>query len=256
LPIEANSFILGRMSEPVVEVKGITKLFKSFKAVDNVSFEVYPGEIVGIVGPNGAGKTTIIHMLLGLTTPNAGTIKIFGLVFNDHREEILEEVNFSSTYTSMPYSLTVRESLKVFGWLYHVKNSDEKIDELLKVFEITDTKKMQVRNLSTGQLTRLNLAKALINDPKVLFLDEPTASLDPDIADKVRKYLKQIKEEKNISILLTSHNMKEMEEVSDRIIFLHKGKVIASGKPEAVVQNFRGKNLEDVFLKVAREKPA
>lgn len=156
----------------------------------------------------------------------------------------------------MPYSLTVRESLKVFGWLYRVKNSDDKIDELLKVFEIANTKKMQVRNLSTGQLTRLNLAKALINDPRVLFLDEPTASLDPDIADKVRKYLLQIKREKKISILLTSHNMKEMEEVSDRIIFLHKGKVIATGKPEAVVQSFHGKNLEDVFLKVAREKQA
>jgi ABC-2 type transport system ATP-binding protein len=143
------------MSEPVVEVKSITKLFKTCKAVDSVSFEVYPGEILGIVGPNGAGKTTIIHMLLGLTTPNAGSIKIFGLNFNDHREEILEEVNFSSTYTSMPYSLTVRESLKVFGWLYRVKNSDDKIDGLLKVFEIADTKKMQVRNLSTGQLTRL-----------------------------------------------------------------------------------------------------
>jgi ABC-2 type transport system ATP-binding protein len=244
------------MSEPVVEVNSITKLFKAFKAVDSVSFEVYPSEILGIVGPNGAGKTTIIHMLLGLTTPNAGSIKIFGLNFNDHREEILERVNFSSTYTSMPYSLTVRESLKVFGWLYHVKNSDDKIDELLKVFEIADTKKMQVRNLSTGQLTRLNLAKALINDPKVLFLDEPTASLDPDIADKVRKYLLQIKREKKISILLTSHNMREMEEVSDRIIFLRKGKVIASGKPEAVVQSFRGKNLEDVFLKIAREKQA
>lgn len=242
------------MSEPVVEVQGITKFFKSFKAVDNVSFEVYPCEIVGIVGPNGAGKTTIIHMLLGLTTPNAGVIKIFGLDFDDHREKILGEVNFSSTYTSMPYSLTVRENLKVFGWLYHVKHSDAKIDELLEVFEIADTRKMQVRNLSTGQLTRLNLAKALINDPRVLFLDEPTASLDPDIADKVRKYLKHIKQEKNISILLTSHNMREMEEVSDRIIFLNKGKVIASGRPETVVQSFRGKNLEDVFLKVAREK--
>jgi len=241
------------MSEAVVRVENVTKLYKAFKAVDDVSFEVFPGEILGVVGPNGAGKTTIIHMLLGLTTPNAGSINIFGLDLRKHREEILEKANFSSTYISMPFSLTVRESLKVMGWLYHVKKIERKIDELLEIFEISETKKMLVRTLSTGQQTRLNLAKALINDPQVLFLDEPTASLDPDIADKVRKLLIRIKQERRISILLTSHNMRELEEVSDRLLFLHRGKIIASGLPGEVVQAFHGRDLEDVFLKVTRE---
>jgi len=242
------------MSEAVVRVENVTKLYKHFKAVDDVSFEVFPGEILGVVGQNGAGKTTIIHMLLGLTTPNAGSIKIFGLDLRKHREEILEKVNFSSSYISMPFSLTVRESLKVMGWLYHVKKIERKIDELLKIFEISETKKMLVRALSTGQQTRLNLAKAFINDPQILFLDEPTASLDPDIADKVRKLLIRIKRERRISILLTSHNMRELEEVSDRLLFLHKGKIIASGIPDEVVQAFHGRDLEDVFLKVTREQ--
>lgn len=242
------------MAKPVVEVKNLTKLFKTLRAVDDVSFEVYQGEILGLLGPNGAGKTTIIHILLGLTTPNSGEIRIFGLNLNHHREQILQDVNFSSTYVSMPYSLTVRESLKVFARLYNVKRSEEKIKALLKIFEMEDTRDKQVRHLSTGQLTRLNLAKALINDPEVLFLDEPTSSLDPDIADKVRKHLKKIKEERKISILYTSHNMKEMEEISDRLVFLHRGKVIAVGKPDEVVSSFRGRNLEDAFLKVTRAK--
>jgi ABC-2 type transport system ATP-binding protein len=255
LPFAFESANLGRMPDPVVEVHHISKLFKSFRAVDDVSFEVYPGEIVGIVGPNGAGKTTIIHMLLGLTTPNAGTIRVFGLELANHRERILQDVNFSSTYISMPYSLTVRESLKVFAWLYRVGRVESKIDELLHMFEIENARKRQVRSLSTGELTRLNLAKALINDPKLLYLDEPTASLDPDIADKVRKLLCRFKQERKISILLTSHNMKEMEEISDRIMFLHKGRIIATGRPSEVVQSFRSRTLEEAFLKVTRETP-
>jgi ABC-2 type transport system ATP-binding protein len=241
------------MIHPVVEVKGLTKDFKSLRAVDDVSFHLSPGEILGLLGPNGAGKTTIIHMLLGLTTPSRGKITIFNLDLQNHRERILQDVNFSSTYVSMPYSLTVRESLRVFARLYNVKDREEKIANLLKIFEMDDIKDKQVRHLSSGLLTRLNLTKAFINDPKILFLDEPTASLDPDIADKTRTFLKQIKKERQISILYTSHNMMEMEGMSDRIIFLNKGKIIASGKPEEVVKSFEGKNLEDVFLKVARE---
>lgn len=240
--------------EPVVEVKNLTKIFNSFRAVDRVSFEIYSGEILGLLGPNGAGKTTIIHMLLGLTTPTSGTITIFNLPLNKHRSEILKVANFSSTYVSMPYSLTVVESLRVFAWLYEVKNREKKIDELLHIFGLSDVRNKQVRTLSSGQQTRLNLAKALINDPRVLFLDEPTASLDPDIADRTRQHLKRIKEERQISILYTSHNMKEMEEISDRIIFLHKGKILSSGKPEEVVRKFGRRNLEEVFLRVAREE--
>jgi len=242
------------MIEKVVEVRGLTKLFGSLRAVDDVSFHLTQGEILGLLGPNGAGKTTILHMLLGLTTPSAGKIRIFGLELKGQWERILRDVNFSSTYVSMPYSLTVRESLKVFARLYNVKGREEKIRELLQTFEMEEIGDKQVRHLSSGQLTRLNLAKALINDPKILFLDEPTSSLDPDIAEKTRTLLKRIKKEKKISILYTSHNMREMEEMSDRIIFLHRGRIIASGKPADVVKSFEGTNLEDVFLKVAREE--
>lgn len=242
------------MFEPVVEVNGLTKVFKSLKAVDSVSFNIYPGEILGLLGPNGAGKTTIIHMLLGLTTPTSGDIKIFGHDIKKYREKVIQNVNFSSSYVSMPNSLSVKESLKVFARLYRVKDKGRRISELLRAFEIENIKDKLVRHISSGHQTRLNLAKALINHPKILFLDEPTASLDPDIADKTRSMLKLIKKDRNLSILYTSHNMKEMEEMSDRIIFLHKGRIIAEGKPEEVIQSFRRKNLEEVFLKVAREE--
>jgi ABC-2 type transport system ATP-binding protein len=242
------------MFEPVVEVKELTKVFRSFRAVDNVSFEIYPREILGLLGPNGAGKTTIIHMLLGLTTPTKGDINVFGLDMKRHRKKIIQDVNFSSSYISMPNSLKVKESLKVFARLYGVRNREKRISELLRIFEIEDIKDKIVRNISSGHQTRLNLAKALINDPKILFLDEPTASLDPDIADKTRSLLKMIKKERSISILYTSHNMKEMEEMSDRLIFLHKGKIISEGTPEEVISSFKRKNLEEVFLRVAREE--
>ncbi len=242
------------MFEPVVEVNGLTKVFKSLKAVDNVSFDIYPGEIVGLLGPNGAGKTTIIHMLLGLTTPASGDINVFGFDLKKNREKIIQDVNFSSSYASMPNSLTVKENLKVFARLYKVKKKEKRISELLKIFEIEAIEDKLVRHISSGHQTRLNLAKALINNPKILFLDEPTASLDPDIADKTRSLLKSIKKNRNLSILYTSHNMKEMEEMSDRIIFLHKGRIIAEGRPEEIIRDFRRKNLEEVFLKVAREE--
>ncbi len=241
-------------SSVVVEVAGLTKLFKNLRAVDDVSFRVHAGEILGLLGPNGAGKTTIIHMLLGLTTPNSGSIRIFNRDLSREREEILQDVNFSSTYVSMPYSLTVRESLRVFARLYNIESKEQKILQVLEAFEMADIKDKQVRTLSSGQLTRLNLAKSLINDPKVLFLDEPTASLDPDIADKTRTLLKKIKTERGISILYTSHNMKEMEEISDRIIFLHRGRIIAQGRPQEVIDSFNRKSLEEVFLKVTREQ--
>ena len=242
------------MLEPIVEVEGLSKVFKSLKAVNKVSFFIYPGEILGLLGPNGAGKTTIIHMLLGLTTPTAGEVKVYGRHLAKYRKEIMQEANFSSNYVSMPNSLTVKECLKVFARLYQVKNKEAKITELLKIFEIEDIQDKLVRHLSSGQQTRLNLAKSLINDPKILFLDEPTASLDPDIADKTRRLLQLIKKRSNISILYTSHNMKEMEEMSDRIVFLHKGRIIAEGKPADVIKSFKGRDLEEVFLKVAREE--
>lgn len=242
------------MAQAVVQVRDLTKVFAGCVAVDRVSFEIYEGEILGLLGPNGAGKTTIIQMLLDLVTPTSGDITIFGLDVRRHRESVLTRVNFSSAYLSLPASLTAEESLTVYARLYGVRNYREKISELLSLFEITDVRPRVTKHLSSGQLTRLNLAKALINDPRLLLLDEPTASLDPDIADKTRRLLKGIRDQKGLTILYTSHNMKEMEEISDRIIFLRKGKIVASGPPAEILRDFKEEDLERVFLKIAREQ--
>ncbi|MFQ5736080.1 MAG: ABC transporter ATP-binding protein [Thermodesulfobacteriota bacterium] len=234
------------------EVRGLTKVFNHVKAVDNISFDMYEGEILGLIGPNGAGKTTTLQMLLGLTTPTSGQIRLFGLDLKYHREEILQRVNFSSSYISLPYSLTVRENLMVFSRLYGVRDPGRKIDGLLDTFEISDLKNIPTRRLSSGQITRVCLCKALLNDPGILFLDEPTASLDPDIADKTRKLLKRINGQDRISILYTSHNMKEMEEMSDRIVFLDHGRILETGRLEEIKARFHGTSLEEVFLKIAR----
>ena len=238
---------------PLVEVRGLTKLFNGFKAVDDISFEMREGEILGLMGPNGAGKTTTLQMLLDLTDHDSGDIKVFGLPFLGHREEILSRVNFSSSYISLPYALTVRENLLVFARLYGVKDPGQRIEELLRTFEILDLRDVPTRRLSSGQVTRVCLAKALLNDPKILFLDEPTASLDPDIADKTRTLLKRVRDERGTSILYTSHNMTEMEELCDRVIFMHRGAIIAEGVPSGILKRFGGGSLEEVFLKITRE---
>ena len=240
------------MTHSVVEVRKLTKRFERVTAVNEISFEIYQGEILGMLGPNGAGKTTTIQMLLGVTTPTSGQIRILGMDLDRNREEILAQVNFSSSYVSLPQSLTVWENLRVFAQIYHVRNYREKIDRLLSVFEIAPLRDTVTRKLSTGQLTRVSLAKALLNDPKILFLDEPTASLDPDIADKTRLLLKTIRAQSGLTILYTSHNMREMEEMSDRIIFLNKGEIISTGTPAEIVKRFEGEDLEEVFLKIAR----
>ncbi|MBI1910659.1 MAG: ABC transporter ATP-binding protein [Deltaproteobacteria bacterium] len=237
----------------IVEVKDLTKVFNGYRAVDSISFDLFEGEILGLIGPNGAGKTTTLQMLLDLTTPTSGEIKIFGLELKANRGEILQRVNFSSSYISLPLSLTVEENLTVFARLYNVSKPKGRIEELLKVFEIYNIKDTPTRRLSSGQITRVCLCKALLNNPSILFLDEPTASLDPDIADKTRTLLKKIKDENGISMLYTSHNMKEMEEMSDRVIIINKGKIIAEGKPDALIAQYKGESLEDVFLKIARQ---
>jgi ABC-2 type transport system ATP-binding protein len=242
------------MADIVVEVKELTKQYDKVVAVDRVSFEIYQGEILGLLGPNGAGKTTTIQMLLGLLIPTSGEIKILGMDLSKHREAILNRVNFSSAYVAMPYSLTVIENLTVFARLYGIKNREEKIETLLKTFEMEPMRTKVTGTLSSGQITRLCLAKALLNDPKILFLDEPTVSLDPDIADKTRSLLKGLRNHSGLTILYTSHNMQEMEEMCDRILFLNKGRLIAAGTPQEILKRFGKENLEEVFLKVAREK--
>jgi len=242
------------MSEKIIlEARGLTKKFKNVTAVDNISFTMNSGEILDLIGPNGAGKTTTKQMLLDLITPTSGTVAIFGIDMRMARARILNRVNFSSSYVSLPFALTVEENLKVFARLYGIKEARKKIDYLLEIFEIEGIKKETTRRLSSGQITRVCIAKALLNDPEILFLDEPTASLDPDMADKTRELLKRLNKEKHISILYTSHNMAEMEELSDRIIFLNKGRILATEEPAELLKKFQGKDLEEVFLKIARQ---
>jgi len=242
------------MTEDVVNVQNLTRTFQKIKAVDDVSFTLKEGEILGLLGPNGAGKTTIIHMLLGLTASDSGKIEIFGKDLKKQRNQIMPGVNFMSTYASMPNSLKAYECLQIFARLYQVPERDKRIQEVLSMFEITDIYNKSIRSLSSGQMTRLLLAKAFINKPRVLFLDEPTSSLDPDIADKTRRLLKDIKQSRRMAILYTSHNMKEMQELSDRLLFLHQGKIIARGTPDEMIRHFKQKDLEKAFLHVARGK--
>jgi ABC-2 type transport system ATP-binding protein len=241
------------MASPVLEVRNLTKTFGDFTAVNGISFALQPGEILGVLGPNGAGKTTTMHMLLGLITPTSGTISMFGMDLETHREAILQQVNFSSTYMSMPQSLTVEENLWVVARLYGLPDVQRKIDDIVKKLEMGEFRHKVTRKLSSGQMTRLTLAKAFLTEPKILFLDEPTASLDPDIAHKIRALLKDEQRASGLSVLYTSHNMREMEEMSDRIIFLQKGNLVAEGTAAQIVSRFGQTDLEDVFLKLARE---
>ncbi len=242
------------MPTPIVEVRDLTKRFGDFTAVNGVSFDIQPGEILGLLGPNGAGKTTTIQMLLGLITPTAGSVRMFGLDLAQHRERILEQINFSSSYISMPYSLTVEENLWVVAKLYGLAEIPRRIDDVVKKLEMEEFRTKVTRKLSSGQMTRLTLAKAILTDPQVLFLDEPTASLDPDVAHKTRSLLKDVRRSSGLSMLYTSHNMREMEEMSDRIIFLQRGKIVAQGTAREITARFGQRDLEDVFLKIAREK--
>ncbi|WP_455378134.1 ABC transporter ATP-binding protein [Petrachloros mirabilis] len=241
------------MTTSVLQVANLTKRFGEFVAVDNISFSIKPGEILGLLGPNGAGKTTTMHMLLGLITPTSGSIRVFGLDLSTEREQILQQVNFSSTYISMPMALTVEENLWVVGRLYGLPDITRRVDEVVKKLEMEGFRHKVTRKLSSGQMTRLTLAKAFLTEPKILFLDEPTASLDPDIAHKIRALLKDEQRSSGLSILYTSHNMREMEEMSDRIIFLQRGRIVAEGTAQEIVSRFGQADLEEVFLKIARD---
>ncbi|RMH06939.1 MAG: ABC transporter ATP-binding protein [Nitrospirae bacterium] len=239
---------------PAIEVRHLTKRFGNFTALDDISFDLWPGETVGLLGPNGAGKTTTIQLLLNVMTPTSGSIRIFGLDLQRHRKTVLKHVNFSSTYISMPFSLTVEENLRVIAKLYGLSDVSRKIDDVIKKLEMADIRHKLTRKLSSGQMTRLTLAKAVMTDPKILLLDEPTASLDPDIAHKIKAFLKEYRNTAGLSMLYTSHNMREMEEMSDRIIFLQRGRIVAQGTVEEIVRQYGQRDLEAVFLKLAREQ--
>lgn len=236
---------------PVLSVKNLTKAFISdsmlpwkpkkpaFVAVDNISFEMQTGEILGLLGPNGAGKTTTIQMLLSVLTPTSGTIEYFGKDLATDRSDILSNVAFASTYINLPFRLTVRENLDVYGRLYGLSASDraKRIERFLKFFGIWNLRDKERSSLSAGQSTRLMLSKAFLAYPKVALLDEPTASLDPDIAHEVRDFVLEQRKEHNVSILFTSHNMDEVTAVCDRVMFLKNGKILADDTPDNLAKS-------------------
>lgn len=240
--------------KPIIEVKNLTKTFGKNQAVKGLSFEVFEGEICGLLGPNGAGKTTTIQMILDLITPTSGDIKVFDKHMKGNREEILGAMNFSSPYVSLPGNLTAWENLATFARLYGVKDIRGTIESLADFFEIRNLLPKMTASLSTGQLARLNLTKALLNNPKLMLLDEPTSSLDPDIADRTRKMLLKIRDERKVTMLYTSHNMEEVEEVCDRVIFIQHGVVKDMGTPAELIAKYGKTDLNDVFLHIAREQ--
>ncbi|MBL9156920.1 MAG: ABC transporter ATP-binding protein [Verrucomicrobiales bacterium] len=240
------------MEAPVLEVTDLVKEFGAVRPVNGVSFTMKRGEILGLLGANGAGKTTMINMILGIVTPTGGSIRVFDRDLTRERIAILRRMNFCSTYTQLPGNLRVWQNLTVFGKIYRVPHLKKRIDEVLELLEISHLKDRVSGNLSAGESTRLNLCKALLNKPELLLLDEPTASLDPDIADKVRKVTKRIREEDGASILYTSHNMRDVEEVCDRIIFMHQGKILFTGTAAETLEHFQEESLESLFIRVAR----
>ncbi len=219
------------MDRPILEVSHLVKDYGSFRAVDDLSFSLPKGKIVGFLGPNGAGKTTTIQILLGITTATSGKISYFGKDFSKYRSETLQRINFTSAFNTLLSRITVVENLIVFANLYGLRNPRNKINELLNYFEIADISNSLYLNLSSGQKTRVNFAKSLLNDPEILLMDEPTASLDPDIADKTLTMIEELRKTRSISILYTSHDMDEITRVCDEVVILDHGKIVAQDTP-------------------------
>ena len=230
---------------PAIIVKNLVKKYGNTLALNNISFSVKRGEIFGLLGPNGAGKTTVIDILADVLTKDSGQVRVLG----KYPYEVKHEMNIVSSYAWLSGILTVYENLKIYAKIYGVKGFNEKIHDLLKLFEITELKNKQYQTLSAGQQIRVNLCKALINEPKVLLLDEFTMNLDPYIANKTRSIIKRLK--KDMAILLTSHNMHEVEDLCDRLAFLHRGRIIWQGNISEIKNNYKNKSLEEIFIKIA-----
>ena len=238
-----------------LEVKNLIKKFKSTVAVNNISFEIRKNDTLGLLGPNGCGKTTSIGMMLGLITPTSGEIFIDGIKLNSQsRIKLLSLMNFASPYIELPKKLSVRQNLEVYARLYSVNNKEERIEELIEDLNLYKFLNKKTGELSSGQKNRVSLAKSLINKPKLLFLDEPTASLDPDVGDFVREYLEKYKKKNELTMLLASHNMKEVERLCNNIVMMKQGKIVDQGTCDELIIKHGRKNLEDTFLKIARSK--
>ena len=237
-----------------IEVINLSKSYGTKEAVKNINFKIAENEIIGLLGPNGCGKTTTIGMLLGLLKPTKGDVLINGVRIEENRINILKRINFISPYIELPKKLTVKQNLIVYGRLYDIKNINSRIEYLANKLRLENLLNRITGELSSGQKNRVSLAKALINDPGVLLLDEPTASLDPEIGDFVRTFLENYKKEKKISILLASHNMSEVTRLCSSILMMKDGVVIDEGKPEDLIKKHGRQNLEEVFLKLTRNK--
>jgi len=237
-----------------LEVIELSKTYNNKEAVKNISFKIDRNEIKGILGPNGCGKTTTIGMILGLLKPSKGKVLINGIEIENKRVDLLNNLNFISPYIELPKKLTVRQNLEVYGRLYDVKNLKSKIDFLIEKLRLSEIIDKITGELSSGQKNRVSLAKSIINEPKVLLLDEPTASLDPETGDFVRSFLENYQKEKKASILLASHNMAEVERLCSSVLMMKNGEVIDQESPKELIKKHGRKNLEEVFLKLTREK--
>ena len=233
-------------------VENLSKNYSENKAVKNINFKIGENEIVGLLGPNGCGKTTTIAMILGLLKPSSGKILVDGIDIENNRIELLHKMNFISPYIELPKKLTVKENLIVYSKLYSVRNFNERINYLSETLRLNDFINKKTGELSSGQKNRVSLAKSLINRPSILLLDEPTASLDPETGDYVRTFLENYQKEKNISILLASHNMNEVERLCASVLMMKAGKIIDKGTPKELIEKHGRKNLEEVFLKLTR----
>ena len=237
-----------------LEVIELSKVYTNKEAVKNISFKINKNEIIGILGPNGCGKTTTIGMILGLLKPTKGSVLIDGIGIETNRVELLNNLNFISPYIELPKKLTVKQNLEVYGRLYDVKNLSSKIEYLSEKLRLNGIINKITGELSSGQKNRVSLAKSIINDPTVLLLDEPTASLDPETGDFVRNFLENYQKEKKTSILLASHNMAEVERLCSSVLMMNKGIVIDQGSPKELIKKHGRRNMEEVFLKLTREK--
>jgi ABC-2 type transport system ATP-binding protein len=242
------------MPDPVIELHDVVKRYDDVLAVDHVSFRVERGSVCALLGGNGAGKTTLLSMLLGLLLPTSGRITLLGTDMLRHRYRVLERINLSSPYVDLPQRLTVRENLTVYARLYGVSAAGRRVGTLAGQFDITQFLDRPYGTLSAGQRTRVALAKALLNHPEVLLMDEPTASLDPDTADTIRSYLNDYRRESGATFLMASHNMLEVERLCDDVIMLRQGVVVDRGSPEKLLQKHGRDTLEEVFIDVARDR--
>jgi ABC-2 type transport system ATP-binding protein len=239
----------------IISVRDLTKRFRDSVAVDGISFTVAKGSVTGLLGGNGAGKTTTIAMLLGMLIPTAGTIRVLGADMVAHRYRALPLMNFASPYIDLPHRLSVVENLSVYAGLYGVDRPRQRIAELAEALDFVDLLKRDYGNLSAGQKTRVALAKALINQPRLLLLDEPTASLDPDSADRIRRYLQDYARDSGATMLIASHNMVEVERLCHDLLIMRRGKIVDRGTPANVIERYGRRTLEEAFLDIARAEP-